>query len=393
MPVLFANYYEMENQTRDALIALPGLTLVTERYDDALRILHEVARHFKDGLLPDRLPLPEQSLLDSDYGSADTTLWFFYALDCYLQVTRNYEFLEDFYSCLATSIHRYIQGTFNGIYVDAEDGLLSIPGKGLTWMNAVIDGVAVTPRAGKPIEVNALWYLALSLMVEWSQYLNSSRHLSHAASYYQELLTLCKRSLQQRFWYDQGHYLYDVVDGPDGDDASLRPNQLLALSLRHSALTREHRQSVFDVVTTHLLSPYGLRTLSPQDPAYRDHIGQSWQEQQRALHQGSAWPWLLGPYTDVMLMLQDPFCDNLSSRDSRLFQEYLWRKGLLLLEPFEERFREGLLGMTEGVFDGDPPHSPAQSCASATGTGELLRVYNMLARMQVTFAEHMLSPR
>ncbi|MBV9713074.1 MAG: glycogen debranching enzyme N-terminal domain-containing protein [Ktedonobacteraceae bacterium] len=393
IPVLFANYYEMENRTRDALIALPGLTLVTERYDDALRILHEVARHFKDGLLPDRLPVPGQSLQDSDYGSADTTLWFFYALDCYLQVTRNYEFLEDFYSSLATSIHRYIQGTFNGIYVDADDGLLNIPGKGLTWMNAVIDGVAVTPRAGKPIEVNALWYLALSLMVEWSQYLNSSRRLSHAASYYQELLTLCKRSLQQRFWYDQGHYLYDVVDGPDGDDASLRPNQLLALSLRHSALTREHRQSVFDVVTTHLLSPYGLRTLSPQDPAYRDHIGQSWQEQQRALHQGSAWPWLLGPYTDVMLMLQDPFCDNLSSRDSRLFQEYLWRKGLLLLEPFEERFREGLLGMTEGVFDGDPPHSPAQSCASATGTGELLRVYNMLARMQVTFAEHMLSPR
>ncbi len=391
IPVLLTNYYAMENKTRDVLIALPGLTLVTERYGDALRILHEVARHFKDGLLPDRLPLPGQHLQDSDYGSADTTLWFFYALDCYLQATRNYTFLEDFYSSLATSIHRYVQGTFNGIQVDPDDGLLSIPGKGLTWMNAVVDGVPITPRAGKPIEVNALWYLALSLMVEWSQHLNSTGRLSHAAPYYQELLSQCKQSIQQRFWYDQGHYLYDVIDGPDGDDASLRPNQLLALSLRHSVPTADHRQSAFDAVTRHLFTPYGLRTLSPQDPAYQGHMGQSWQKQQQALHQGSAWTWLLGPYADVMLTLQNHFSNNLSSHDSHLFQEYQWHQGLLLLEPFQERFHEGLLGMNEGVFAGSSPHSDSQICASATSTAELLRIYSMLARMQVTHAEHVFS--
>ncbi len=391
IPVLLTNYYEMENRTRDLLIALPGLTLVTERYGDALRILHEVARHFKDGLLPDRLPFPSQNLQDSDYGSADTTLWFFYALDRYLQATRNYEFLEDLYNSLTTSIHRYIQGTFNGIHVDPDDGLLTVPGNGLTWMNAIVDGVPITPRAGKPIEVNALWYSALSLMVEWSQYLNSTGHLRHAVYYYQELLTLCKHSLQQRFWHNQGGYLYDIIDGPDGDDASLRPNQLLALSLCYSALTTEHRQSAFDVITKHLLTPYGLRTLSPQDPAYRGHIGRSWQEQQQTLHQGSAWTWLLGPYVDAMQILQGHFSNELSSHDNHLSQEYQWHKGLLLLEPFQERFREGLLGMNEGVFDGNSPYSIGQNCASAISTGELLRIYHMLARMQMTHAEHAFS--
>jgi len=391
IPILLANYYEMENRTRDTLIALPGLALVTERYDDALKILQEVARHFKDGLLPDRLPLPGQSLENSDYGSADITLWFFYALDCYLQVTRNYEFLEDFYHHLVTGIHRYIQGTSNGIHVDPKDGLISVPARGLTWMNASINGIPVTPRGGKPVEVNALWYAALSFMVEWSQHLNSMGHLSHAISYYQELLTLCKRSFQQRFWYDEGGYLYDVIDGEAGDDLALRPNQLIALSLRHSAVTQERRQSILEIVTRHLLTPQGLRTLSPQDLAYRGHLGSSWEEQQQALHQGSSWTWLLGPYVDAMLMQQDHFNSKTASHERVPSQEYLWHKGLLLLEPFNERFHTGLLGMNEGVFDGNPPYSSGQNCASAVSTAELLRIYNMLAQMHVMHTESMLS--
>jgi glycogen debranching enzyme len=391
IPVLLANYYEMENRTRDVLIALPGLTLVTEHYDWALRILREVARHFKDGLLPDRLPLPGQSLENSDYGSADTTLWFFYALDCYLQTTHNYEFLEDSYNYLATSIHRYIQGTSNGIQIDLKDGLVSIPGKGLTWMNAVVNGSPVTPRGGKPVEVNALWYAALSLMVEWSQILNSNGYLSQAVSYYQELLTLCKQNFQQRFWYAEGGYLYDVTDGPSGDDHTLRPNQLLALSLRYSAVTFEQQQSAFDVVTRHLLTPRGLRTLSPHDPAYKGYQGRSQVEQQQAMHQGSVWTWLLGPYIDVMLVKQNHFSDSRSPHEDSLFQEYLWQKGLCLLEPFQDRFREGLLGMNEGVFDGNSPFSVAQNCASAISTGELLRIYNLLAQMHVVHTEHAFS--
>lgn len=391
IPALLANYYEMENRTRDTLIALPGLTLTTERYGEALKILQEVARHFKDGLLPDRLPLPGQSLENSDYASADITLWFFYALDCYLQVTRKYESLENFYHHLVTGIHRYIQGTWNGIHVDPKDGLISVPARGLTWMNAIIDGIPVTPRGGKPVEINALWYAALSFMVEWSQHLNSTGHLSHAISYYQELLALCKQSFQQRFWYDEGGYFYDVVDGPDGDDPALRPNQLLALSLRHSPVTQEQRQSVLEIMTRYLLTPQGLRTLSPQDLTYRGHLGVSWKEQQQALHQGSSWTWLLGPYVDAMLMQQGLLNSKNPLHESAPLQKYLWHKGLLLLEPFNERFRTGLLGMNEGVFDGNPPYSSSQNCASAISTAELLRIYNMLAQMHVMHTESMLS--
>lgn len=391
-PVLLANYYEMENRTRDTLIALPGLMLVPERYNDALRILREVARHFKDGLLPDRLPLPGQNLQDSDYGNADTPLWFFYTLDCYLQATHNYASLEDFYRPLANTIHRYLQGTFNSIRVDPDDGLISIPGSGLTWMDAKIDGTPITPRAGKPVEINALWYMALSLMVEWSHQIASAGRSSHSPSYYEQHLTLCKKSFQ-RFWYHEGGYLYDVIDGPAGNDASLRPNQLLALSLRYSPLSLEYRQNAFDVISKHLLTPYGLRTLSADDPSYTGQTGYTWRERQQALHQGSVWTWLLGPYADAMLTLQNQTQNNFSARDSHLLQEYLWRKGLLLLEPFQERFSEGLLGMNEGVFDGDVPHRAGLNCASAISTGELLRIYNMLARIQVAYAEHALSPR
>jgi glycogen debranching enzyme len=258
-------------------------------------------------------------------------------------------------------------------------------------MNARVDGTPITPRAGKPVDVNALWYVALSLMVEWSHHLNANGRLRQSSSYYQEQLALCKKSFPQRFWYQEGHYLYDVIDGPDGDDASLRPNQLLALSLRYSPLNSEHRQNAFDVVTKHLLTPDGLRTLSPEDPAYKGQMGHSWQEQQRALHQGSTWTWLLGPYVDAMLMLQGR--NDFPPHDSYLLQEYLWHKGLLMLEPFQERFREKLLGMNEGVFAGDTPHAAGPNCASAISTGELLRIYNVLARIQVAHAEHALSPQ
>ncbi len=392
-PITLADFFEMENKTRDTLIALPGLMLATKRYDEALGTLRELTRHFKDGLLPDRLPLHGQSLQDSDYGSVDTTLWFFYALDHYLRATRKHEFLEDFYQHLVKTIDRYIQGASHGIHVDTADGLLaaSQSEKALTWMNAAVDGIAVTPRSGKAVEVNALWYYALSLMLEWSQYLQHTGRLDRVSSHYQELLSQCRHSFQQRFWFAEGGYLYDVIDGPDGNDAALRPNQLLALSLHFSVLNTEYRQSVFDVVTRHLLTPFGLRTLAPQGAAYKGKLGQCNDEQQRALHQGSIWSWLLGPYTDVMLTMQSRSTKKISLHEERPFQEYLWRKGLLLLEPFQERFSKGLLGMCEGIFDGDQPYTPGQSCASALSTGELLRIYDMLSHIHVIDADHALS--
>jgi glycogen debranching enzyme len=388
--VLLAEYYSMQNRTRDALIALPGLTLVTERYDEALRILRAFAYHIKRGLLPDRLPLPGQPLLPSDYESVDTSLWFFYALDYYLRVTRNYGFLEELYNPLKETIDRFVQGTTNGIRVDPSDGLLYAeqPGKALTWMNAAVDGVPVTPRAGKAVEVNALWYHALSLMHEWSQGFSHTRQFGYASSYYEELLTKCKKSFRQRFWYDEGGYLYDVVDGPDGDDARLRPNQLLALSLRHSVLDAEYRQRVFDAVTQHLLTPYGLRTLAPKEIGYCGR--QSDSQIERTLHQGSVWPWLLGMYIDALLTMHDQSSDTYSQHDKSLCQEYLWRTGLQLLEPFKERLNEGILGMCPAVLDGDAPHCAGQSSALALNTGELLRIYDTLTQVRVMQPERML---
>lgn len=386
---LLANYYGMESAIRDILIALPGLLLVTGRYDEALSTLKGIARYFNGGVLPDQLPTPDQLLTDSDYGSVDTTLWYFYALDYYLRITRNYEFLEEIFPHLKQCINRYVQGTYNGIYVDQADGLLSAqkPGKAMTWMNAYIDGKPVTPRAGKAVEVNALWYHALSLMYEWSQHFSHRSAFGHNASYYQQLLTQCKHSFQQRFWYTAGHYLYDVVDGPEGDDSAIRPNQLFALSLSHPILDMEHGQQVLETVTQHLLTPYGLCTLSSREIQYRGHAGRTWREQQLALHQGCAWPWLIGPYLDTLLRM---WPQPLERQDPSVFQEYLWRKGLRLLEPFRERFQAKLLGTCEGIFDGDDPYKPSprnQFLASATSIGELLRSYNMLAQLCASEAE------
>lgn len=393
---ILSDYYSMEARTRDALIAIPGLLLTTERFDEAATLLRELARHFKGGLLPDHLPLPGDSPPDSEYTSVDTTLWFFYALDYYQRVTRNYEFLEEFYYRLAEAIQRYIHGTSLGIQMDSRDGLLCAyhPGRALTWMNATIDGRPVTPRSGKPVEVNALWYYALALMHEWSSYLEcrGQMHYTSHAAYYQELMLKCKRSFNERFWYSPGGYLYDVVDGLEGDDPALRPNQLLALSLRYPVLDACHQHKVFDVITQQLLTPYGLRTLSPMDSTYRGCLGESWRDHQAARHQGSVWTWLIGPYTEAMLAMRDDYPSEYGKAPDRdLCQEYLWRKGLLLLEPFRERFEHGLLGMCAGLCDGDAPHRTCLYQSSALSVAELLRIYNILAHMRTSHSKHVLA--
>jgi len=386
---LLANYYGMESAIREILIALPGLLLVTGKYGEALSTLKGIARYFNGGVLPDRLPASDQLLTDSDYGSVDTTLWYFYALDYYLRITSNYEFLEEIFPHLKQCITKYVQGTHNGIRVDHTDGLLSAqkPGKAMTWMNAYIDGTPVTSRAGKPVEVNALWYHALSLMYEWSQHLSHRIASEHNGSYYQQLLTQCKHSFQQRFWYAAGHYLYDVVDGPNGDDTAIRPNQLFALSLNHPILDMEHGQQVLETVTQDLLTPYGPCTLSSRERQYHGRAGRTRREQQLALHQGCVWPWLIGPYIDASLSMWPHLVER---QDPHLFREYLWRKGLQLLEPFRERFQTWLLGTCEGILNGDEPNEPLpqnQFLASATSIGELLRSYNTLAQLCVSEQE------
>lgn len=388
VPLLLSHYYTMEVQTRDTLISLPGLMLVTGRYDEALHVLRELTRYFRGGLLPNFLPLTDSPPQEHDYANVDSTLWFFSALDHYLRMTHNYAFLEEFYYHLTDCIERYIQGTTHGLHVDPEDGLLGFQQshKALTWMNASVNGIPLTPRSGKTVEINALWYNALCLIHEWSRYL----HLARQERRYEILLTRCQHSFQERFWYATGDYLYDVIDGPGGNDAAMRPNQLFALSLRHPALDVIYRQRVIDAVTQHLLTPYGLRTLAPYEPGYRGRMGDNRQEQQRSLHQGACWMWLLGPYIEAMLVVNHQPMQGMNHQDEQVYQEYIWRKGLQLLEPFKGLLHEGILGMSAGIFDGDAPHRaqwPGNDVTSALSTGTLLHIYDLLAHMRIEQSE------
>ena len=389
-PSVLSDFFGLTESTRDTLIALPGLTLGTGRHDEAYRILRHVARYFKQGLLPDYLPASGNTVVENDYNSVDTALWFFYALDQYLLATRDYELLDEFYQKLVDCIDWYIRGTLNGIQVDSVDGLLRAqqPGKALTWMNARVNNTPVTPRQGKPVDVNALWYHALSLMREWSQRQRQVRSTNYTSSYYQDMQERCQKSFQQRFWHDSNGYLFDVIDGPDGDDAALRPNQLLALSLRHPVLEQEKRQQVFTVVTQKLLTPYGLRTLSPDDAKYQGHLKEKHDEQQGALHQGSAWPWLMGPYIDALFNLSDfsafvgpPNGQREDKYQKNYGQIFWWQQSLSTLDPFKKLFGEGALGMIGGVYDGELPQQAAYQVASVVSVGELLRVYNELANV------------
>jgi len=382
-PTILSDYFDVNEDTRNTLIALPGLTLVTGRHDEAYSILRHIARHFKQGLLPDHVPEFGKVAEERDYGSVDTTLWFFYALDHYLRATRDYELLDELYQKLVDCIDWYTRGTLLGIRVDASDGLLQAhwQGKALTWMNAHVHGVPVTPRQGKPVEVNALWYYALSLMHEWSQRLLPPGSTTYASSYYEELAQRCQQSFQQRFWNAAAGALFDVIDGPAGDDVAMRPNQLLALSLRYPVLGREERQKVFTVVTQNLLTPYGLRTLAPQEEGYRGHLREQQNKQLQALHQGSVWPWLIGPYIDALLNLHDVSATAMKREGNRQVMAPWWQQCLNTLEPFSKLFSEGVLGMIGSVYDGDVPQQSTYQVASALSVGELLRVYNQLTRI------------
>ena len=209
--------------------------------------------------------------------------------------------------------------------------------------------------------------------------------INYKTTSYKELSNQCRQNLNERFWYSAGNYLYDVIDGPDGDDLSLRPNQLLAFSLRYPVLDQEHRRSVLDLITEQLMTPFGLRTLAPSDASYHGQLEANVEEQQRALHQGSVWTWLLGPYIDALLCVNGSATPTETSHDSITHLEQVWHTGLHLLESFQQHFTDGMLGMLGGVFDGNAPHATRYIAASATSTGEILRVYNLLAHLGIRY--------
>jgi predicted glycogen debranching enzyme len=399
IPTITSGYYHLADTTRETLIALPGLAITTRRYSEAQRTLRSIARHFRQGLLPDRLPTAQRPQLeDEDYSNVDTTLWYCYALDKYLSATHDYDLLDALYPRLADNLACYIQGTTHGIQMDARDGLLrtGTPERALTWMNAFSQGTPVTPRTGKAVEVNALWYHTLSLMQEWAQMLYHYRRTNHIPQQYEELSKLCRRSFNARFWYQEGSYLYDVVDGPAGHDALLRPNQLLAISLRHAVLDTPAQAAVLESITQHLVTPYGLRTLTPHAPGYQGTLPHQRSELPLALHQGSSCPWLVGPYVDALLKVGTRELAAENREISRaehvdLYKEYIWRKGLQVLEPFCQHMQEQMLGSISRIYAGDAPHTSSSQLASAISVGEILRTYKVLAHMGVQQTDHAIS--
>lgn len=402
VPTILSGFYDMEERTRDMLIALPGLTLTTHRYAEARRILLSLSRYFREGLLPDRLPTLKQPLTGEDYQSADTTLWYFYALDAYLQATQDDSVLEDLFPHLESSIANLRSGTRNNIRVDRRDGLLLAHqhGKGEESEN-----VPLLLRAGKPVEVNALWYHALSLMQEWSERLYRRGSIARTTDAYIELSQQCKCSFNERFWYGEGGYLYDVIDGPLGNDASLRPNQLFALSLGYPVLEVSFRRAVLDIVTMHLLTPYGLRSLAPHYESHDEagtHSGLSRSgagKQGQSIsnqYNGGTWPWLVGAYIDALFQVEgvgeehDSHDEAGSYRRALVRKKATWLQGVELLASYRRMSDPGILGMPPSVYDGDQPQRPHAQLASARSVGELLRVYRLLTHLGMRYSDRTL---
>lgn len=287
---VIAGYHWFSDWGRDTMISLPGLTLVTGRVDVAKSILLAFARHVDRGMLPNRFPDAGEQ---PEYNTVDATLWFFEAVRALLQYTHDYDFVQaNLYDVLADIIAWHVRGTRYGIHAD-DDGLLASGEEGvqLTWMDAKVGDWVVTPRRGKAVEVQALWYNALRLM----------EHLAHefgdeaGGKQYRQMAAQAKRSFNRLFWNEAAGCLYDVVDG-DARDSSIRPNQIFAVSLPHTMLSREKAKRVVEVVERDLLTPYGLRGLAPNDPQYRGRYkGGPW-SRDGAYHQGTVWAWLMGPF-------------------------------------------------------------------------------------------------
>ncbi len=351
---LIAGYPWFSDWGRDTMIALPGLTLVTGRTDVARGILLEFARHVDQGMLPNRFPdageMPE-------YNTVDATLWFFEAIRAYVARTGDAAFVKDhLYSVLADIIEWHLRGTRYGIRVD-EDGLLAsgVPGVQLTWMDVKIGDWVVTPRHGKPVEIQALWYNALCIMEDLARQFGDATE----AQRYAGMAAQASESFNRLFWNESAGCLYDVVNG-DARDASIRPNQVLAASLPYTMLPAEKAKRMLEVVEHELLTPVGLRSLSPQDLQYRPLYEGDPFSRDSAYHQGTVWPWLMGPFLTAYVKA------NGATAKSR-------KQAMTWLEGFRRHVEEGGLGQISEIFDADSPHRPRGCSAQAWSVAELLR--------------------
>jgi predicted glycogen debranching enzyme len=353
---VIAGYHWFGDWGRDTMIALPGLTLPTGKYEVARSILRTFAKHVDQGMLPNRFPEAGET---SEYNTVDAALWFFEAARAYLAYTGDLEFVRDeLYPMFADIISWHARGTRYGIRVDGS-GLLASGELGvqLTWMDAKVGDWVVTPRRGKPVEIQALWYNALCIIEDLA-----SRFGDEAArKRYRHMAAAAQWSFNRLFWNEKLGCLYDVVNGGP-PDPSIRPNQIFAVSLPHSMLPLDRAGSVVEKVKEHLLTPFGLRTLAQTDPQYRRRYTGGPTERDGAYHQGTVWAWLLGPFITAYIKV------NGRSEEAR-------RQAQAWLSPLEYHLAEAGLGHVSEIFEGDAPHRPCGCIAQAWSVAEILRVY------------------
>ncbi len=355
---VIAGYHWFTDWGRDTMISLEGLTLATGRVTEAGWILRTFAQYIREGLIPNMFPEGQQSGL---YHTADATMWFFHALDRYLAASGDRSTLQLLLPKLIDIIDHHVRGTLFGIRVDPADSLLRQGAEGyqLTWMDAKVGDWVVTPRRGKAVEINALWYNALCLAAGWSQDEGRSADASRCS----ELADRTRESFNRRFWNEGAGYLFDVVDGEHGNDPACRPNQIFAISLSHPVLDKDRWEPVLQVVTEKLLTPVGLRSLAPGHPDYKPKYDGDLRARDAAYHQGTVWAWLIGPYIDAWLKV---YPDRRAEANG-------------FLAGFVPHLSQACIGSISEIFDAELPHTPRACISQAWSVAEVLRCWVMLS--------------
>ena len=352
---IIAGYHWFGDWGRDTMIALPGLTLTTGRPEIAKKILFAFARYVDGGMVPNNFP---DAAGQPEYNTVDAALWYFEAVRQYFEATKDAEAVAKLYPVLAQIISAYLKGTRYHIHADEADGLLYAGEDGvqLTWMDAKVCDWVVTPRIGKPVEVNALWYNALKTMA------NLAPITRESAEHFKQMAELVRKSFD-KFWNSAANCCYDVIDDPGlGNDASLRPNQIFAVSLPESPLSTEQQKAVVDICARRLLTSHGLRSLAQNESGYQGHYGGGPRERDGAYHQGTVWGWLMGPFVLAHLRVYG---------DRKAAQRFLEPLGMQI-------FSHGLGTLTE-IFDGDAPFAPRGCIAQAWTVAEVLRAWRATA--------------
>ncbi len=355
---IIAGYPWFADWGRDSMISLPGLLLESGRLEEARSVLHTFARHVHHGLVPNRFADDGGT---PEYNSVDASLWFVHGVRQLLE-RDDWPDVGELLAACRSIVEAFRDGTDFGIH-QTDDGLIAAgdPSTQLTWMDAKRDGITFTPRHGKAVEINALWYNALLALSEMTADQRDQAQLEAQAE-------TVKHAFREAFWWPQQECCHDVlmpVDGGWAPDSTLRPNQIFAVSLPRSPLTKEQQQGVVAAVKAHLLTPAGLRTLSPEDPAYKGRYEGDLMQRDAAYHQGTVWPWLLGPFAEAWLRVND-------------FSAEAKAEVRGMIQPLLEDLDRGGLGQVAEVYDGDSPQRPSGCPAQAWSVAELLRILNMI---------------